>query len=67
METKDNYPNKCSDDLCMNDEIKDSQEHLHCQKIENQSVTKLNLNSEDLFFNNVNKQQEIASIIKKRK
>ena len=36
---------------------------MHCQKIKNQSVTKLNLNYEDLFSNDVNKLQEISSII----
>ena len=75
METKDNYQSRYSDDLCplcLKDGIKDSQEHLiQCQSIEHQSLVKVKVKYDDLFSNDVIKQNEISSIIfenfKKRK
>ena len=67
LETKDNYANKFSDDLCPvcdNGVTKDSQIHLMlCSSICKQRVVKTNLMYEELFSSDVQKQLEIASII----
>ena len=67
LETKDNYANKFSNDLCPvcdNGVTKDSQQHLMlCQSILSQRIVKSNVKYEDLFASDVQKQLEISSII----
>ena len=67
LETKDNYANKFSNDLCPvcdNGVTKDSQQHLMlCQSILSQRIVKSKVKYEDLFASDVQKQLEISSII----
>ena len=67
LETKDNYPNKFSDDwcpLCDNGISKDSQQHLMlCPSILTGRMIKANLKYENLFESNVQNQLETSLII----
>ena len=75
LETKDNYQNQFEDALCplCDDEFTlDSQEHvMTCPAIVHQCLVTENLNYENIFSDDVNKQLKISSIIfehfKKRK
>ena len=66
METKDNFPNKFTNNLCpiCDDGTEDSQEHvLVCPESDNSQIVKEAVKYENLFSNNVNKQMQIASIV----
>ena len=63
LETKDNFPNNFSEDMCPLCENIGEKHLMRCQSLKSKSIVKTSVIYEDIFTNEVSKQHEVASII----